>query len=63
MKTAQAEWQGNKPARCPHPADQVVIGNDRMEMVCVLCGEPIPFDAALGDDSDTRNTAPADQSQ
>jgi hypothetical protein len=63
MKTAQAEWQGSKAARCPHPADQVVMGNDRMEMVCILCGQPLPLDAALDDYSNAPNAASADRPQ
>lgn len=49
MSNSERQWQGGKPAQCPHPPDQVVMGNDRMEMVCVLCGARMPFDAARDD--------------
>lgn len=51
MSQSEDRWQGVKPAQCPHPPDQVVMGNDRMEMVCVLCGASVPFDAARENDA------------
>lgn len=33
--------------RCRHPAEMVVLGNDRMEPVCALCGAELPFEVVL----------------
>lgn len=30
---------------CRHPPERIVLGNDRMEPTCLLCGEELPFEA------------------
>lgn len=52
MYLHEAHRQSIHQLHCQHPAHHVVIGNDRMELVCVLCGAELPFDQMLDRERD-----------
>ncbi|MGE5527013.1 MAG: hypothetical protein ACM3SS_25095 [Rhodospirillaceae bacterium] len=63
MDLSEANAKCRTELPCRHPPERIVLGNDRMEPMCSLCGKEMPFEAFLNGDADLRRETAAAERQ
>ncbi|MGE5524605.1 MAG: hypothetical protein ACM3SS_12895 [Rhodospirillaceae bacterium] len=59
MDLSQANAKRGSELPCRHPPERIVLGNDRMEPTCSLCGKEMPFEAFVYGDLDLKHDSAA----